>query len=300
VAVPPKVSVGLPVFNGERYLEKAIGTILAQTFTDFELIISDNASTDRTGEICRDYQSRDSRIRYYRNDVNIGGANNWNFAFRKARGGYFCWISHDDFCAPQLLEKCAEVLDRDRAVVLCHPIVTEVDQHDNTLRVVNRENGSFRRPHERFRALASFGHNCEDLCGLMRSDILRKTRLISKYTDADRTLLTEISLYGRFYRVPEPLFYKRIHPKMSTQEFPDWYERMEWFKPGSKGKITFPNWLQFFHYMWIILKAPIGFGEKIKCYRYMPHWLIKEWHGGMMARDIKIALKKFFAIGLKR
>ena len=81
----PEISVGMPVYNGEKYLSQAIESILAQSFTEFELIISDNASTDRTMEICRDYTSKDSRIQYVRHDVNMGGPKNWNFVFTVAR-----------------------------------------------------------------------------------------------------------------------------------------------------------------------------------------------------------------------
>lgn len=296
----PTVSIGLPVYNGEHFLEEALKSLLAQTFTDFELIISDNASTDRTGEICKDYQSRDARIRYYRQEKNIGGGNNGNFTFEMAKGKYFCWAADDDIYAPQFLEKCVEVLDKDPGVALCHAIVTEIDEHGKTLGLINREKAAFIKPHQRFRSLAAFDHNCEDSCGLIRSDVLRQTHLNVNYTDSDRTLLVEIGLRGRFYQVPEPLFFKRMHSNMSTKAFSDWNERMAWFAPDLNGKIVFPNWMQFFHYMWLILEAPISVSEKIKCYQYMPHWLIREWHGGMMLRDIKIALQKIFRIGLKK
>ena len=98
----PRVSVGIPVFNGERFLAETIESILAQTFKDFEIVISDNASTDRTEEICRSYAARDPRIRYNRNDTNRGAAWNHNRVFELARGEYFKWQSHDDFCAPRV------------------------------------------------------------------------------------------------------------------------------------------------------------------------------------------------------
>src|SRR5438552_4723426 len=101
----PRVSIGLPVYNAENYLVEALDSILAQTFTDFELIISDNASTDRTREICKYYESSDARVHYYCNETNIGGARNANLTFKLARGQYFRWAADDDVCAPTLLEK---------------------------------------------------------------------------------------------------------------------------------------------------------------------------------------------------
>src|SRR5574341_1733201 len=125
----PTVSIGLPVYNGERFLVEAINSLLAQTYTDFELIISDNASTDRTDEICMSFQASDARIRYYRQKTNIGGGNNANFTFKVAKGKYFCWAAHDDVYAPRFLEECVAVLDGAPEVVLSHTIVAEIDEH---------------------------------------------------------------------------------------------------------------------------------------------------------------------------
>src|SRR5919112_5909956 len=102
----PRVTIGLPVYNGERFLEQALDGLLAQTFTDFELIISDNASTDRTPEICQAYAARDSRIRYVRQPENIGAGPNHNILVPMARGEYFKWASHDDLYDPDLVAKC--------------------------------------------------------------------------------------------------------------------------------------------------------------------------------------------------
>src|SRR5579871_3942080 len=113
-----RVSIGLPVHNGERYLREAIDSLLAQTYRDFELIISDNGSTDGTEAICRAYAAADPRIRYYREEQNRGCAWNWNRVFALARGEIFKWAAHDDVCAPRLVERCLEALDRCPEAVL--------------------------------------------------------------------------------------------------------------------------------------------------------------------------------------
>ena len=105
----PRVSIGLPVYNGERYLRESIDSILAQTFQDFELVVCDNASTDETARICEEYAERDPRVRYFRNARNIGGINNANLTFERSRGDLFRWAAHDDVCAPVLLERCVQV-----------------------------------------------------------------------------------------------------------------------------------------------------------------------------------------------
>ena len=92
----PKVSIGMPVYNGEKYIREALDSLLAQTFTDFELIISDNASTDGTEAICREYAARDPRIRYVRQSENRGPTANFHFVLDEAVGEYFMWAAYDD------------------------------------------------------------------------------------------------------------------------------------------------------------------------------------------------------------
>ena len=120
----PTVSIGLPVYNGAEYLTQTLDTLLKQSFRDFEIIISDNASTDATQEICTQYQELDPRIKYYRVDENKGAAWNFNRVFQLARGKYFKWAAHDDLILPTFLERCVEVLDNSPDVVL---VFTKLD-----------------------------------------------------------------------------------------------------------------------------------------------------------------------------
>lgn len=288
----PLVSVGLAVYNGEKYLRQAIDSILAQTFTDFELIISDNASIDRTAEICQEYAAQDPRIRYSRNAENIGGANNENLTFRLSHGKYFRLAAHDDVCAPLLLEKCVRALEADPSIVLCHTIVVDIDEMGNPLRTVNTNRATSPKPHERLREMATLYHGCEETYGLIRADVMRKTALEMNYTDSDRSFLSELCLYGKFQIVPEPLFFRRTHAEMSTRVYPDWYQRMEWFDPKNKYKITFPNWQQFFHYLRMIARAPLPFDERVKCYQYMLYWLTREYHGRWLVKDLLLGIRK--------
>ena len=119
----PLVSVGVPVFNGEAFLEDAIRSVLAQTLDDLELILCDNASNDRTAEICRDYEGRDPRVRYFRNPRNLGAAANYNLAFSHARGRYFKWLAHDDRMLPSFLAKTRRILEERADALLCNTVV---------------------------------------------------------------------------------------------------------------------------------------------------------------------------------
>lgn len=288
----PKVSIGLAVYNGEAYLAQAIESILAQTFTDYELIISDNASTDRTAEICQHYAVRDARIRYHRNARNIGGANNENLTFSLARGQYFRWAAHDDICAPELLAECVAVLDAHPEVVLCTPVIVKIDAQGNPIGRLDRQKATAAAPHLRLRDMASMDHWCEESYGLMRAAVLQQTGLQLNYTDSDRTLLAQLSLYGRFYYIPKELFYKRVHAAMSTGIYPKWRDRMAWFNPNFKldENLTCPHWLQFLHYLAIVRCAPLTPAERLRCYQYIfGRWLCLEGHGRSMLSDLILA-----------
>ena len=283
---PPKVSIGLPVYNGDEFLEKAIESILAQSFTDFELIISDNASTDKTTAICQQYAAHDQRIRYYRNPTNIGGANNGNRTVLLAEGEYFRWAAHDDLCAPRLLEKCVAVLEQRAEVVLCYTQTVNIDQLRRTIGLVTLNRATADQPYRRFRDLAFRNDYCEPSYGLIRRHILRQTRLEQDFTGSDRVLLCELAFRGKFYEIPEPLFYKRHHSKNT---YLDWRARMAWFNPAWKGKITFPNWLQFFNYFGAIRQAPIASHQKLFCYLTMLQWAVV--HGKSMSKDVIVAVQ---------
>ena len=123
----PKISIAMPVFNGERYVAQAIESLLGQTFDDFEFVISDNASTDGTEAICRHYAAADRRVRYVRRATNIGGPRNFGYAFSLCTGTYVKWTTADDYSDPRFLAEAVAVLDAEPDVVLCFPTTRVVD-----------------------------------------------------------------------------------------------------------------------------------------------------------------------------
>ena len=275
---PSLVSIGVPVYNAENFVEEALNSLVRQTWTNLEIIISDNASTDRTEEICRRFAASDSRIRYYRNDVNIGAGKNYNRVFELSRGEYFKWAAHDDVCAPRFIEQCAVALNEQPDVVLAFPQMIDIDENGEEI-VGNpvtdyprAQRGSSPIARTRFRYLVRLGYTCEEVFGLIRADVLRHTRLIQSYTDSDRTLLAEIALYGRLYEVPEVLFYHRVHKGMSTQVFTDWQARTSWFDPAKAGRRVFPLWRQFREYLSAIRRSPATLKDKTYCFLYMMNW----------------------------
>lgn len=265
----PPVSVGLPVYNGEAFLREALDSILNQTLSDFELIISDNASTDRTEEICRAYVKKDSRIRYFRNEKNIGAAGNYNQAFHASRGQYFKWAAHDDVCAPEFLERCVAVLESDRSAVLCYPATTIIDEKGNPLRRYEDEieylelaaparfrSWIFRRP----------GGECNAVFGVLRSSALKQTGLIGKYMASDVILLGEMVLRGKVHKLPECLFFRRDHPNTSGRAQRSAEEILVWFDTSKKGRVHLPRWRWFSEYTRAILRVPISLPDKVRCF----------------------------------
>ncbi|MDJ0617439.1 MAG: glycosyltransferase family 2 protein [Calothrix sp. MO_192.B10] len=304
----PRVSIGLPVYNGARFLRTAIEAILQQTFVDFELIISDNASNDATEEICREYAAKDRRIRYYRNKQNIGASPNFNRVFGLARGEYFKWAAHDDVCAPELLERCVAVLDKSPDVVLCHSIAKVIDDNGNLLQKDDdlyvkwtNENIKLRtdsiKPQERFRDLACCPHSCYQVFGLIRTNVLKTTPLIDNYGRSDKVLLARLGLLGRFYEVPENLFFLRRHATQSINiNAQSVHSFSIWFDPSNRGKIIFPRCRNFFEYFAAIKQVPLPWLDKLACYLTLGELLQQEWQG--MAKDLAVAtiqiLDKFY------
>lgn len=288
----PCVSIGLPVYNGENFLEETLQSILSQTFEDFELIISDNASTDRTQQICRQYAAKDLRIRYYRNEKNLGAAKNFNRVFELSNGQYFKWAAHDDVCAPELLSKCVEVLNSDPSIVLCYTKVKNIDENGAFLKDYDLQlhNVGSNVPQNRFADLVLINHLCFEVFGLIRTSALRKTHLIGPYVTSDRNLLAELGLLGRFYEIPEYLLSIRYHPGRSVVK--PRHDRAGWFDPAKEGLITFPYWEMFFGYIRSIRRVPLTWSERKDCYYHLIRWLGRHWR--FLRGDLRIAVTSFF------
>ncbi|MGD0660071.1 MAG: glycosyltransferase [Syntrophorhabdales bacterium] len=257
-----RVSVGLPVYNGERYLNEALDSILRQTFEDFELIISDNASSDRTEEICKEYARNDKRIRYSRSSENLGVAWNFNRVAGLSTSEYFRWATADDLSAPDHIQTCVEVLDREQDAVLCYPKTVLIDENGEFIRYYE-DNLDLRSPSPRERLhqyLTKVGL-CNIHYGLMRSAALKSTRLVRNYPRSDVVLLGELSLYGTFVEIPRHLFYRRLHPQASSSIGSE--ERLqEFYDPKAKGKASLRLWRDEFEYLASCLRAPVTISQK--------------------------------------
>lgn len=285
----PQVSIGLPVFNGENYLKEAIQSILVQSFVDFELIIADNASTDRTQEIAVAFARRDKRIRYYRNAINVGAAPNFNHTVALARGKYFKWAAHDDLLMPTFLEQCVAVLDRDPTVVLCHTQVKEISATGELIKNhgVDLPRIGSRQVHERFADLILIEHPCHDVFGVIRTDVLQQTPMIASFIGSDRVLLAELGLRGRFHKVPEYLFISRSHMEQSVLAMP-LHQRRNWFDTRLQDGRSLPHWNYWREYYRTLQRVPLTVAEKKACYRQLLRY--PNWAALPLAKDLITAI----------
>jgi glycosyltransferase involved in cell wall biosynthesis len=289
----PRVSIGVAVYNSERFLPKTLDSLLAQTYRDFELIVCDNCSADRTEQICQSYAERDGRIRYHRNAANIGAPRNFNQAFNLSGGEYFKWAAADDLCAPEMIERCVALLDQRPEVVLAYARTRLIDENDVTVRDYDdRLNLQFEAPHKRLGHLLWNIWMCNAVFGLIRSRVMKHTGLFGTYPNSDLVFLATLALHGPFAEIPERLFLRRFHA-LSVQRYPSAHERIAMFDPARAGQLAFPNWKLFAAYFLEIHRAPLRWTEKLRCYFKMHIWL-RRW-GGDLGIDLKVAARYLLA-----
>ena len=273
----PRLSVGLPVYNGANYLAESIEALLGQTYGDFELIISDNASTDSTPDICQHYAQQDSRIRYFRQPRNVGLAPNHNFAVEQARGELFKWASNDDLYARDLLERCVGALDENPDVVLAHSYTAMIDGSGAVTKAAKYQltTASPRAP-ERFRSVL-FDDGGDDDGGVMRTKVLRQTAMKESYHHADHTIIAELCLYGRFYQVPDWLYFRRDHPERAERACPTVRSRCANMDPRRADRLRNPVVRLYGEYIWgymsAVRRSPLSPADRRECYRYLAQWM---------------------------
>jgi glycosyltransferase involved in cell wall biosynthesis len=288
----PRVSIGLPVFNGERFLEETLGSLLSQTYPDFELIISDNASTDQTEAICRAYAAKDRRVLYSRYEKNLGAARNYNRVFELSRGEYFKWAAADDLCAPNFLQQCVDTLDREPQAVVCYAKTKIIDECGKILCGDNNSlNLQSPVARQRFLQFLRAVGECNAVFGLIRSAALKRTRLIGNYIASDTCLLAELSLYGKMVEIPEYLFFRRDHPRASSRNRSQ-DQQLEFFDPKLKGRVVLPKWRRVFENWVAVERAPIPLYEKAWLSAYLAYSVLlgRNGHG----RELLAAAKQLW------
>ena len=297
----PRLSIGLPVYNGERHLADSIEALLGQSYEDFELIISDNASTDSTGSICQHYGEQDPRIRYFRQDQNIGLCPNHNFVLERSRGEFFKWAASDDLYGRDLLTRCVEALDEHPDVVLAHAYEGVVDDAGNLTQAMDYPlaTDSLHAP-VRFRSVLFGGSGllessdpevrgfvrvdnsgilraC-DIYGVTRTAVMRQVAPLGSYHHSDRIIICALALHGPFYIVPEWLYFRRDTSDRTYQKFPKLRDRCEVNDPARKNRLLHPTVRllaeYFLGYIGAIHRAPQSPADRQECYRDLAHWML--------------------------
>jgi len=285
----PVLSIGLPIYNGEDFVDQALESLLAQTFQDFEIIISDNASSDRTPEICQTYAAKDNRITYHRSPKNLGAAWNYNRAFELSTGKYFKWAAHDDLCDPSYFQKCIDILEQDDTIALCYANTTVINptgeptgQYTEDLHLQSpNPSQRYQQFHQRFRRK----YKCNAVFGIMPRATLEKTALIGHYEASDITLLGELALRGKLTEIPEHLFYRRDHPQMSGRANPTATSIAAWFDPNNQQKLVLPMHRLLQEHIRAVSRTPMGPLEKVKCFAQIRTFI--RWKRRELTQEIK-------------
>jgi glycosyltransferase involved in cell wall biosynthesis len=283
----PRVTIGVPVYNGERYLGEALASAAGQTGADIEVLVLDNASTDATADIAQDFVRRDARFHYRRHATNIGPVANYNALVGLARAPLFKWLPADDRMEPGFIQACVAALDADPRVVLATTRLEMIGIDGEPLpadpsgryrlaaageRVPDRPSiadlVALPQPVDRFRNVlyGMFGMQISTyMYGVIRTDVLRRTGLEGAYPGGDKVLLAELVLHGPFREVPQTLWGCRIHPQHLGGLDPAVLEGA--LRGRRSPRIRRMRVDQLLGYLGGIRRAPIGWGERAGCVR---------------------------------
>lgn len=271
-----KVCIGLPVYNGENYVGTALDSLLSQTFDDFTLIISDNASTDGTEEICRDYARRDPRIEYVRQPENLGAAPNFNLLVGRSRSPYFKWAAHDDVLDPAYLAGCVRVLEEDPSIVLCTTRSRIIDAEGTVTGTVDAvEDMDHPKLTRRFAQVLNHDrHLVHPVFGVIRRSALEGTDLIGAYGSSDRILLTHLAMKGRLAVLPEYHFLSRSHAGQSVRSHRSLREYARWFDPAARSS-RYPHWKLLREYYRLLSIEPLSLRQRLVCHVFLLREIVR-------------------------
>ena len=280
-----KVSIAVPVYNCDKYIAQSLESLLGQTCGDFELVISDNASTDGTEEICRRYATMDKRVRYVRRTTNIGGPGNFCYVFSLCSGSYHKWSTADDYWHPKFLQEAVDVLDREADVVLCYPKTRLIDAEGKPLSdyndMLNLVDDS---PRIRFRELYRQIGLCNAQLGLLRRDAMLKTKLFAGHRACDTDFLGEMALLGKFRLLPDIRFFRRFHPESSSWAREDPEHQRRFYDPGSKVDSGMHAWRRILFQYGAVWRGPIDLADKLALTTDVARWTRYERHA--LGREI--------------
>jgi glycosyltransferase involved in cell wall biosynthesis len=285
ISKPPKVTIGMPVYNGANYLAESLSSLLSQTYRNFELIICDNASTDATLEIAKRHAQLDPRIKIYTSDTNYGAAWNYNRCVELASGEYFRWHAHDDKVDSDALALCVDALNNHPDAVLAYPETMIIDSH---CQVVGPYNDQLLLSDDsackRFSVVVDRLAECNAVFGLIRLNELNRTAQIASFTSSDCTLLAELALRGKFLVIHGSHFYRRDHRGSSMRAYATKEELELWFDTKRSNPVVMHYFRFAKAYAGAISRTPLCLGERLRCYRFWGRWV--RWHREQIATEL--------------
>jgi glycosyltransferase involved in cell wall biosynthesis len=301
-----RVSIGVPVFNGARYLEDCLESLITQTYGDVEILISDNASTDETPAICRAYCERDDRVRYHRHPENIGASANFNFLVGNTRGELFKWAAHDDVCAPDLVARCVAALDASPAAVLAFARTGFIDDsgdqlhgYDVPIRWSNHDT-SFARLREQLDIpQGALHHMCTRQFGVIRRDQLLRTSLIRNHVGSDLVMMLELALLGGLVSVedhPDCLLFVRLHDDSSMGANRPAAELGRWMDPRSGGKYPLKWTRVLTGYVRAVVNSSLSRREKVAGMLLIARWLVSDDNWRIIGGELKRRLPRLVPV----
>lgn len=282
----PRVSIAVPAYNCERYIEQSLRSLLMQTYQDFEIVVSDNASTDRTADICEEIAATDSRVRVVRRKDNIGGPGNFRYVYSLCQGEFIKWSTADDYWDPRFLEACLAELDGNPDVVLCYSKTTLINAEGRPLSNYddNLDLGD-ESPRKRFNDLLHGIGLCNAHLGVIRRSALERTRLIGNEMGSDVHFLAELALYGKFTVVPEYLFFRRYHEQSSSWSRGSLEHQRKYYSPTRRTGHGMQTWRKFWRLYTAVWAAPLPVFLKLLLSKDLGRMVV--WNAGSLARDIR-------------
>ncbi len=285
-----RLTIGMPAYNSERWIGESLEALLAQSYRDFRLVISDNASTDSTQAICTAFAKRDSRIDYHRQDANIGVFRNYDYVFEQCDTELFKWASANDICKPTMLEACVDALDQSPDAVLAFPQTVLFDEEqDYAEPYPDFERLEGDDPVDRFRCFFEELSLNNIMNGVIRSDALRKTSLNRVYVGSDINMTAELLLQGRLATVAEPLFFRRMSQEATAAQ----RSREDRYEFYSHEPTSTENWQVLRKGLWAILgalRSPTAFSTRLRAALYACRMLI--WDRREIWYEVRSAFRR--------
>lgn len=292
----PRLTVGLPVRNGENFLEEALESVRHQTFADFEVLVADNASTDGTAEICAAYEAHDERIRCIRNERDLGATRNHNLVLAQAAGEYFKWMAHDDVCRPTFFEHCVRALDACPDAVGAYPRAVDIDAEGAVLgKWPSRRALAGPDPRTRLTAVLRTNREPLPIFGVLRTEAARALGGLGAYPSSDRVFVCALALRGRLLEVPAFLLLHREHPRRSVHVH-GWREHsLAWWDPARAGSLTFPHWRVLGELRRALRRAPLEPRQRRHCNRVLARWLADDLNWAKLVYDLAVPARPLLA-----